>query len=410
MKVVHITTNDDGGAGSAVYKNHLSLLNSGVESKILVKNKTRNDNNVINYKEPVFFRIFNRIISKVVVPFFLMKEYFFFDLFYKKYKARVDWLNKHIPADTDVVIVGWCATFIELSDLIEIQKKINFSVYIHLVDMRYLTGGCHYSYGCREYTKACLICPGAANTLAQREVRDRFFLESLAIDALQAKVLAPIEFILNQAKESSKPFCGYLKTDLPVDKNVFCFKGKRNSPNEKVIFIGAYNPSDHRKGYLTLSNAIAFLNGKLALLGYKVQILVPNTNQFGNLVHSNVTLKTYSFASDDQSLAALYQMADVFVNTSVDDTGPAMPIEALMCGVPVICTNTGIAEELLANQHKFGRLVDAYDSEYIARALFDVLFSKSSQILPSENIEKLFKEKYLKHPSLAECIMQDLYE
>jgi len=39
MKVVYITATDGGGAGSAVYRNHISLLNSGIESKILVKKK-----------------------------------------------------------------------------------------------------------------------------------------------------------------------------------------------------------------------------------------------------------------------------------------------------------------------------------------------------------------------------------
>jgi len=364
---------------------------------------------VIGYKEPLFLKMFNRIVNKIT-PFFLIKEYLFYDVFHKKHKSRIKWLNKHISSDTDVIIVGWISTFIELTDLLEIQKRVNASVYIHLVDMSLLTGGCHYSYGCDGYTKECLLCPGAVNTVSQREVRNRFIRDSHAIDVLNAKVFAPIEFVLNQAKKSSKPFSGYIRNDLSIDHDIFRYKDKKSILTEKIIFIGAYNTCDYRKGYLTLSNAISLLSQKLISTNYTVKILVPNIEQFSNLVHSNITLKPYDFANNDKSLAALYQMSDVFVNTSIDDTGPAMPIEALMCGIPVICTNTGVAEELLGNHPEFGRLVEVYDSEHIAEALFEILFSCDSKISPSYRIEELFKKKNKNNLTLAESLRQDLYE
>lgn len=410
MNVVHITTNDSGGAGSAVYRNHKLLLKSGIKSKVLVKNKTRDDVNIIRYNEPLITKIINRISSKFILPFLFIKEYFFFDVFYKKHNSRLRWLANNISHETDVVIVSWIATFIELSDLIELQKRYKFTVYINLVDMNLLTGGCHYSYGCSQYTQACLICPGASSTFAQQEIRDRFIRDSIAIDKLQAKVFAPIDFILNQAKSCSKPFYGYIKTEFPIDTTVFCFKPKKINENEKNVFIGAYNPNDHRKGYLTLSNALSLLNHKLKIEEKYINILVPNNVFFSNLIHSNIRLKAYNFASSEESLASLYQSSDLFVNTSIDDTGPAMPIEALMCGVPVICTKTGVAEEILYGNPDFGRLIEVYDSEQLANAIFDVLYSKSSSLVPSILIETRFKELFLTHESLVDNLKLEQYE
>lgn len=47
MKVVHISTSDSGGAGLAAYRLHRGLLEQGVESRMIVATKTRNDNTIV---------------------------------------------------------------------------------------------------------------------------------------------------------------------------------------------------------------------------------------------------------------------------------------------------------------------------------------------------------------------------
>lgn len=47
MNILHISTTDYDGAGSCCYKIHKSLLELGVNSKILVLRKKTNDDNVI---------------------------------------------------------------------------------------------------------------------------------------------------------------------------------------------------------------------------------------------------------------------------------------------------------------------------------------------------------------------------
>ncbi len=406
MKVVYITCSDNGGAGGAVYLNHQLLLASNIESKILVKKKSRNDDSIIKCPENKILALLNLFLSKIC-NFLLIKEYLFYDVFNVKSKSRLKWLNDNIDNDTDIIVLGWISTFVRLSDIIDIQKRTNASVYIHAVDMALLTGGCHYSYGCEKYRKECFICPAATHTLGQQEIKKRFIEDSKAIDLMWVKVFAPVEYVLNQAKHSSKPFYDYVLINIAYDFDVFSFKPKRNT--EKVVLMGAYSPLDYRKGYLTFSNAISLLNRRLANENLTIKILVPKSKDCSNLVHSNVCLQTYDFARDAKSLANLYQQSNVFVSTSIDDTGPAMILESLLCGVPVISTKTGFAEELIGKNPMFGRVAPIQDSKKIAEYLYEILFSDNA-VSPSFMIEQGVKSIYKKRKSIVDVFTEEVHE
>lgn len=407
MKVVYITYEDSGGAGDAIYLNHQLLLASNIDSKMLVKQKSRSDDSIIKFPRNIFSSILNRFLSKIS-SFLLIKQYLFYDVFNVKPKSIVNWLNKNISNDTDVIILGWISTFVNVSDIIDIQKRTNALVYIHAVDMALLTGGCHYSYGCENYTKECFICPAATNFIGQQEIKNRFLNDSIAIDLMGVKVFAPVEYVLNQAKKSSKPFYDYSLINIPHDFDIFHFIPKKSK--EKIVFMGAYNPLDHRKGYLTFSNAISLLNHRLLNEKKTITILVPESKDCSNLVHTNVKLQTYDFANNSKSLANLYQQSDVFVSTSIDDTGPAMIIEALLCGIPVISTNTGLAQELIGKNTIFGKIAPIQNSKKIAEYIYEVLFSDDSNISPSLMIEKSVKNIYKERKSLIDMLRDDQHD
>src|SRR5690606_14617272 len=46
-------------------------------------------------------------------------------------------------------------------------------------------------------------------------------------------------------------------------------------------------------------------------------------------------------------LSQLYQSVDVFVNSSIEDSGPMMVSEALACGTPVVGFNTGVVMNMV---------------------------------------------------------------
>jgi len=48
-----------------------------------------------------------------------------------------------------------------------------------------------------------------------------------------------------------------------------------------------------------------------------------------------------------EHLASYYKAADVIVVSSLEDGGPMMIVESMMCGTPVVSFGTGLANELV---------------------------------------------------------------
>ncbi len=53
-KILHISTVDYGGAGTAAYNLHKSFMEAGNDSRMIVLNKKTNDEHVVEYKFPQF--------------------------------------------------------------------------------------------------------------------------------------------------------------------------------------------------------------------------------------------------------------------------------------------------------------------------------------------------------------------
>nr|NLU58809.1 glycosyltransferase [Pseudomonas sp. BIGb0427] len=79
----------------------------------------------------------------------------------------------------------------------------------------------------------------------------------------------------------------------------------------------------------------------------------------------------FDYCQGDAALAALYRKADLFVSTSIEDAGPMMVGEALMCGVPVVAFDVGIATELV-EEGRNGFIVDRLDVRQMAARILSV--------------------------------------
>ena len=78
-----------------------------------------------------------------------------------------------------------------------------------------------------------------------------------------------------------------------------------------------------------------------------------------------------------EALVNAYGVADVFLCSSIEDNGPMMINEALMCGTPVVCFKVGIGNDLVSK--KTGYLSKKFDSEDLAHGLMQVLFDSDLQ-------------------------------
>jgi glycosyltransferase involved in cell wall biosynthesis len=407
-KIVHISTNNIGGAGGASYRIHKQMLEQGFDSTLLVKHNALIDNTIITYP---YYSLFDKICVKFSNFFqylFVNSKYLFLSTADKPSKRKQNWLKKYIPSDIDIVIIHWVAGFITLEDLVESIDLNRTRVYIMMMDMAPLTGGCHYSFGCSDYSRECHSCPATNSSYFHTKIKERFFNNAMALKQLKSSIISWTHIGLEQARESAIPFYDYKLIKPPLDLKLFTYSKKENQAGttNKVILMGAYNKNDERKGYLTFVLAINCLSDYLCNHDIKLTILVPNIDNFHELNTPNVDVQVYEFASNLHDLSSLYKRADLFVNTSLDDSGPLMLIEAMFCGIPVIATKTGVAIELLAGYPNVGRLVSILSHKELAESIKDCLYG-DNPISPGKNIEEHIEKHYENVMELQDMLLEN---
>ncbi|MDQ1327252.1 MAG: hypothetical protein QG641_532, partial [Candidatus Poribacteria bacterium] len=100
---------------------------------------------------------------------------------------------------------------------------------------------------------------------------------------------------------------------------------------------------------------------------------------------------------DDNALAAAYQAADLFVCPSIEDAGPMMINEAVMCGTPVVSFDVGVAFDLVHNGIT-GYRAENKNSVDLAKGMSLILnMSKDERQKVSSNCRNLAMD--LCHPS-----------
>jgi glycosyltransferase involved in cell wall biosynthesis len=137
-----------------------------------------------------------------------------------------------------------------------------------------------------------------------------------------------------------------------------------------VLYVGALTA---RKNILRLLEAFALLRSEhrelqLVLAGPRIDLRtkVAKTVRRLNLTSSVICTGPIP----DFELPALYASADLFVFPSLYEGFGLPPLEAMACGVPVVCSNTSSLPEVVG---KAAIQVDPHDIEALARAMKSVI-------------------------------------
>ncbi|MCS6796376.1 MAG: hypothetical protein NZ516_10495, partial [Raineya sp.] len=128
MKVLHINTYDTGGAATACLRLHQGLLQMGVDSKVLLKHKTRSIHNTFQF-EPLPPTFFQKLYNKFVR---IGKELKIIPLYSKREKKElvlhrlrkglemfsyplsdVDITQSPLYQEADIIHLHWVANFLD---------------------------------------------------------------------------------------------------------------------------------------------------------------------------------------------------------------------------------------------------------------------------------------------------------
>jgi glycosyltransferase involved in cell wall biosynthesis len=78
------------------------------------------------------------------------------------------------------------------------------------------------------------------------------------------------------------------------------------------------------------------------------------------------------YITDDLTLSKAYQSADLFVSTSIQDSGPMMVNESIMCGTPVVAFEVGVVPDLVKDGVS-GYRVPVMDTAALSKNMAKVL-------------------------------------
>lgn len=380
-KILHISTDDKRGAGSAVIRIHSTLIKKeGIKSKVLCMNKTINDSNIISdenfFLKLFFLKIFNRVESLLG---FFDKKYYFFNKGRNSIRT-VEKFESLLPFAPDIIILYWISGFLDIKVIREYLYKNNCTIYWYLLDMEPMTGGCHYSWTCTEYQKKCDNCPAVCNFYQKIPLRN-FSIKKDIVASANIQVISPSSGVSLQLEEST------IFKDMPkhhimlgVDEKVFKplplieinkIKNKYGIPiDKKVIFFGATNINEERKGGQYLKEALRLVANK----GIKSVVLLTAGRKSSLIEFKNINFRCIhvGYLEGDSQLASAYQVADLFISPSMQDSGPMMVNESILCGTPVVAFNIGVALDLVIT-NETGYLAEVGEVNDLARGIVKII-------------------------------------
>ena len=155
MKILHLATSLNGGAGSAAYRSHEALIEAGYDSNILTLSHNREIHNkgVITAHRKSLDRLTSGINTKLQSLVIQRNRNLLTPI-------SISQLNLTEPAVLDASIIHAHASYnlFKMADLLKLSR-LNKKIFVTLHDQRFFTGGCHYSYECRGYATTCKDCP-----------------------------------------------------------------------------------------------------------------------------------------------------------------------------------------------------------------------------------------------------------
>ncbi len=371
MKVLIISNNDTtGGAAIAAQRIAKSLIGKGIYAKMLVQKKNSD-------KEFVFTTTHSKY-KKLLNFYRFAFERFVFFIVEKSKEVRFSFsmantgedISKHkLVKNADIIHIHWVNQgFISLkgiSKILELNKPVIWTFH----DMWPMTGGCHHSYSCDNFTDHCGNC---------------FYIKKSRNYDLSFKVLSKKKKLFNLKNLSIVTVSNWLgqrtsQSSLflnapihvihnPIDTSIFRPVNKTEarqklgiSLDKKYILFGAMRIDDPIKGWDMFVKALELLcsNG-----GFKenTEILAFGRIKDDTKVFNTCPLKINHFGtvSNTERLNYIYNSANLSVVSSYYETFSQVASESFCCGVPVVAFNNSGPKDII--DHKINGYLSQYKS------------------------------------------------
>lgn len=195
----------------------------------------------------------------------------------------------------------------------------------------------------------------------------------------------------------------------PGDRRALSIRDKYGLPPKMALFVGRLEP---RKNLGRLIRALSVLRRTRA---FEHKLVLAGQSDFGHerllQLRSELNIEDdvlFTGFVPDSDLPALYNAADLFIYPSLYE-GFGLPLlEAMACGTPTITSRTSSLREVAGEA---SLLVDPYDTFGMAKAMADVLSSRSLREKLSEaGLKQAAKFTWSRAASETMSVYQEVLE
>jgi len=344
LKILHLSTTLEGGAGLAARRLNAALNSVGFNSKILSVGK---NNQILQINE--FFQhrnLFTKIRSSLLT--FLQFRVVQSGKNLVTTKSISTFNSLEIFQGYDVIHIHATYNFINdliLEELIDSSAKLFFTMH----DQRLFTGGCHYSLDCHQYKNSCESCPQVKQFFKRQVLLSQERSVQLFARTQRINLISPSVWLANLAKNSRVLNRHEIAIILNPVPEFYSYGEPKElrlkfgySANEIVINFIAANLMNANKGLSTLCDAILNVDKekqaryRLVLIGNSQHLKIPQGIDCEVLEHQS-----------ESEIALRLRAGDVLIAPSRIDNSPNVIGEALMAGSMVFGAAVGGISEVM---------------------------------------------------------------
>jgi glycosyltransferase involved in cell wall biosynthesis len=313
------------------------------------------------------FRLYKRIKRKLLKSLIRdyktkeerFKERFNFEYAFEYHMSKTIYSSRKILKrarfNPDIILVLFMSEFISFKNLHELNKKAGATIFIYPMDMAPFTGGCHSSWNCNLYQTECNNCPALYSNIFNDQANKNFIYKKNYIKNADIEVIAGSEYLFTQISKSTLfKNSNIQKVLLPINYKLFKPVNKIQIRKElglpidkKIVLIRSISQKETHKGYKELQQTLYNLANNVennllnniffVAVGFKDDELFDKV-PFPKIFTGQLTLT---------NLSKYFQAVDLFLNPSIEDSGPMMVNQSIMSGIPVVSFHMGVALDLV---------------------------------------------------------------
>lgn len=379
-----INYSDSGGSGHHAQLFTEKLIRNGFSAELLVVIKKSTKDYVKRYpvKEKNNYKVKRKFEDKLN---FYKKKYCFYD------RGRyiidsVSSFKKNYFKKPKAIVLMWTSLFISNLIAYKFSKLYNSKLFIHPLDKAHFFGGCHYNSGCFNYLNNCKNCPAVPSYNKNLPFK-KFAKQSLLSTHFNLIYHIPwMKNYINSLNHLNFKNTYFVSAEQPKDlssNNRDFLKKKFGFSDYITVLFGTTNIQDYHKGYHLAEKVILELDK--SLVDKKIMIITVGHNPC-KIPIKNLNHKHFDYIDNRSEFIEIYKISDIILSTVIDDIGPGILLEAIMCGCVPVSFNVGMAKDLITNNFN-GIIIDNFDVSLMVNHLKKMIIeSKWSELKYNNDI------------------------